>query len=82
MNTVKLLHDITQLGYSVYFDSDFEGMITITFKEEHTQKYIRHEHVSFPGSSDEHLTNSVDKCLTYFLNEAREGSPQKDGLAD
>lgn len=80
-----LLHEITQRGYEVYFNSDFEGMITITYKKEvapDKEGYIRHEHLSYPGGSMKELDNKVLQSLSQFIEETDNGKkPKKDGLA-
>lgn len=85
---VKYLHDITQAGYEVIFNDDFEGMLTLTYLEPYTgpdksKSYIRHEHVSYPGSTDKELEAAVEKSLARFYEEIKDGGkPKKDGLAD
>jgi hypothetical protein len=81
----KLLHDISQKGYLVYFEGDFEGMLTVTFLDESKadlDRYIRHEHIGYPGSTFEELDAALQKCLSFFFNEVKDGEkPQRDGLA-
>lgn len=82
----SLLHEISQRGYEVIFNSDFEGMITITYKKEVApgkEGYIRHEHLSYPGGSMKELENKLKASLSVFIEETEGGKdPQKDGLAD
>lgn len=79
---VNLIHDITQYGYKVNFSPDFSGMITITYIKDGIKgdEYIRHEHVSYPGSTEKELLVAVNKSLIKFLEEAKTGQVKKDGL--
>ena len=82
MNTVKLLHDITQSGYEVQFSDDFEYGVSITFTTMGGE-YIRHEHINAFNKSFETLESRVNESLNGFLIElAEDGEPRKDGLAD
>ncbi len=83
MNIGKILHDITQLGFGIRFNGDFQGMVTTTFYEDgyNGDTYIRHEHVGFPGCDQEHFEQNLSNCLLRFLKEAIAGKPEKDGLA-
>lgn len=82
---ISKVHEITQRGYEVRFNSDFEGMITITYtKETASDKdgYIRHEHVGYPGATLKELDKAVARSLDQFLLETENGNkPKKDGLA-
>ena len=78
---IKLIHDITQLGYKVIFQDDFEGMIEVTYQDSE-DSYIRHEHLSYPGGSIDKLAAALEKSLTLFLDEIKKGKPKKDNLAD
>jgi hypothetical protein len=77
----KLLHDITQAGYRVVINDFFEGMITITFYEELSDEYIRHEHLSYPGGSMEDLDLKLKGSLEQFQKEIKEANVRRDGLA-
>jgi hypothetical protein len=73
----KLLHDITQEGYEVQFNDDFEGMLTVTYYQPYCgrdgQSMCLYQHVSFPGSTmdqlDARLIESLDKFLIKVRNE-------------
>lgn len=77
---INLIHEISQRGFQVTFSPDFNGMLTITYQEEGGE-YIRHEHVSYPGSTDKELQTAVNGSLINFLEEIKKGPPKKDGLA-
>ena len=79
----ELIHEITQHGYDVMFSADFDGMVTVTYSQPTRthRDYIRHEHLSYPGGSMEELNKKVIQSLGHFLEEAKAGKPQKDGLA-
>ena len=77
---VNLIHEISQKGYCVNFSPDFNGMLTITYIEDGGD-YIRHEHVSYPGSTESELKVAVNTSLINFLEELKLGPPKKDGLA-
>jgi hypothetical protein len=74
------IHDISQEGYEVRFNSDFEGMLTITYQEEYGD-YIRHEHLGCPGFPMERLEKDLQASLKRFLEEVKSGNVKKDGLA-
>ena len=80
ITATQLLHDLTQLGYEVTFNSDFKGMLTITYKEEHGD-YIRHQHLSYPDGPMAKLDNALRSSLENFIDEVKEGRVQRDGLA-
>lgn len=86
MKVTELLHTITQRGYQVSFQDDFEGMLTVTYQESYTpgkkDPYIRHEHVSYPGGSMKELEKALVRSLGLFVEEIKNGDkPKKDGLA-
>lgn len=80
----KLIYEISQYGYEVKFNSDLDGMLTVTYGKEKSpekqhESYIRHEHISYPKGSMEELDKSLQKSLTEFLNEVKTGKePRKD----
>jgi hypothetical protein len=82
LSLISLIHDITQAGYRLVFDDDFEGMIQVTYMTESGDEYLRHSHLGFPGSKREHLAKSLIKDLQSFLEEIKKGEPKRDGIAE
>jgi hypothetical protein len=69
---IDLLHKITQLGFIVSFNEDFEGMIRVDFTEEYpnpTDPFYHHEHLGFPDATMEQLDKAVIKSLTRFYEK-------------
>jgi len=87
MSLVELISKITIEGYEITFSGDFDGMIRVTYYEEHSPStdggYIRHEHLGYPDCSAKKLEGFLFDSLEQFYNEVKNGgSPKKDALAD
>lgn len=77
LKIVDLLHDITQLGYRVYFADDFDGMITVGFAEEYGDgTFYEHNHCGFPGCERIRLEKDILESLTDFIRKAKENEQQ------
>ncbi len=63
---VTLLHDITQAGYSVKFNKDFNGMMRVDFFKEQVAEFYEHLHCGFPGASRDELEKHVIQSLIWF----------------
>lgn len=61
-----LLHNITQSGYRVSFNSDFEGMMRVEFTKEWDDQFYEHVHSGFPGALPGSLTRSIMDTLIWF----------------
>lgn len=60
-----LLHDLTQMGYTVTFGQNFEGTVTITYGGMNTD-WRDHQHVGIPGATREHLEKEIINSLKTF----------------
>jgi len=67
MKITELLHKITQLGYAVSFNEDFEGMLRLDYTEEIEPNFYEHEHIGHPDATMEQLNEAVIKSLAGFL---------------
>lgn len=69
MKITELLHKITQLGYTVAFNEDFEGMLRLDFTVELDETFYEHYHVGHPGATMEQLNAAIEKALSKFLGK-------------
>ena len=69
---IKLIHDITQLGYIVSFHNDFEGMVRIEFIEEYNDDFYEHYHVGIPDGSMARLEEEINHVLVGFIKEHKD----------
>jgi len=72
INITKLLHDITQNGYIVSFNSDFKGMVRIDYTKEYEDAWYEHAHVGCPGRPTEELETNILKELERFSKFIKE----------
>lgn len=63
---VNQLHDITQAGYKVTFNPDWEGMMRIEYNKEFDESFYEHDHVGAPSQSLEILEKNIIKSLNDF----------------
>lgn len=66
---IKLLHDLTQGGYEVQFNSDFEGMVRIDVTKEHVSDFYEHSHIGIPGGTEARLLEETVEYLQWFKRE-------------
>lgn len=73
LKIVELLHEITQLNYSVQFYPDFEGMIRITFQRTKPwQKEIEeHSHLGYPECERLVLEKRIISALKDFRDSVK-----------
>lgn len=72
LKIVELLHTLTQAGYRVAFNSDFEGMIRVDYTYEYDDEFYEHDHIGFPGCERLHLEKEIIKSLAAF-NDKNKG---------
>lgn len=64
LKIVNLLHDITQLGYQVYFSSDLNNMVTVGIQDEFFDSgVLMHYHCGYPDSPRERLEEDIIRAL-------------------
>lgn len=66
LHIVTLLHNITQLGYKVSFNPDFEGMIRIDYFSKYDPEFYEHEHRGFSDGTKNQLEKEIIKSLVTF----------------
>lgn len=64
-----LLHDITQGGYKVSFERDFQGMMRLDFFKDGVADFYEHRHCGFPGATREKLEKDLIDSLIWFKTE-------------
>lgn len=70
-----LLHDLTQAGFRVQFNSDFEGMVRIDLTKEWDESFYEHDHIGVPGQDREALEKGIIKTLAGW----RDSYAKKEG---
>jgi hypothetical protein len=65
---IELIHKITQFGFEVKFNEDFEGMIRLEFYKEFDSNFYEHEHIGYPGQSREKLKTGIENSLKKFAD--------------
>lgn len=70
---VDLIHEITQLHYSVQFYPDFEGMVRVHFNETKPwqETLDDHSHLGFPGCERLVLEKQIVECLKEFRDRMK-----------
>lgn len=71
LKLIELLHDITQLDYSVQFCDDFDGMIRVEFRENWNDDFYEHSHLGFPGCQRVRLEKDIIDYLSSFLEKIK-----------
>lgn len=65
LKIVELAHAITQKGYTIALCKDFEGSMTVMYKEKRIT--VHHDHCGFPGCERIQLEKAIIKSLNEFL---------------
>jgi hypothetical protein len=71
LKLIELIHKITQAGYEIKFNEDFDGMVRIDYFKEFDSDFYEHEHVGYPGQSREKLKLGIEKSLENFEKKHR-----------
>lgn len=76
LKIVELIHEITQLKYSVHFYPDFEGMVRIHYSatkpwQEAVDDLSTHDHVGFPDCERIVLEKQIIASLAEFRDKVK-----------
>ena len=76
MTITEYLINITERGYKITINPDFEGTFRIDFMEYdddgfvlNPNSYYKHSHLAYPGAKPDEVEKAFRECLAKFLAE-------------